>query len=256
MIRITIKSLTAWSLAYLVLASAGVFASESPAARIQGIYREARGHFKESPTNTDAAWELARACFDLAELAKTSSERAALAEEGIAACHAALDRKYSIAPAHYYLAMNLGQLARTKAIGALKLVREMETEFKTAIELDEKFDYAGPHRSLGLLYKDAPGWPTSIGNRGKSRFHMHRAVQLFPDYPDNRLSWLEAQLEWGERKAVVEDFPAVRELLKSARKNLTGDEWALSWRDWDARFEKLQSKSAAPSDRTVSPRGK
>jgi hypothetical protein len=81
-------------------------------------------------------------------------------------------------------------------------------------------------------------------------------VQLFPDYPDNRLSWLEALWEWGERKSVAEDLPALRQVVQSARKKLVGDEWTLSWRDWDSRFEKLQSKAVAPSDRTVSPRGK
>src|SRR5206468_1564673 len=148
-------------------------ASELPAARLERIYREARARFQEANSNSvEADWQLGRACFDLADLARKDSERALLAEEGISACRSALARKYGSAPAHYYLAMNLGQLARTKSIGALKLVREMESEFKAAIELDEKFDYAGAHRSLGLLYKEAPGWPTSIGSRGKARSHL------------------------------------------------------------------------------------
>jgi tetratricopeptide (TPR) repeat protein len=239
----------------LILAAVS-FGSESPADRLERIYREAKTHFKESPSDTSAAWQFARACFDLAELAQNSSDRATLAEEGIGACHAALDHKYGLAPAHYYLAMNLGQLARTKALGALKLVHEMEGEFKAAIELDEKFDYAGARRSLGLLYKDAPGWPTSIGNRGKARFNLHRAMELCPDYPDNRLSWLEALLEWGERGAVLEALPKLRESMQSARQKFTGEEWVLSWRDWNARFDRLQSKATAPSERAVSPRGK
>ena len=37
------------------------------------------------------------------------------------------------------------------------LVRFM-SEFKTAADLDNNFDYAGPERSLGLLYRDAPAW--------------------------------------------------------------------------------------------------
>ena len=239
-----------------VLISIAVAATESPAARFERIYRATAAHYKESPASIEAAWQFARACFDLAELAKTSSERAALAEEGIAACRAAIARKYGSAPAHYYLAMNFGQLARTKAIGALKLVHEMENEFNTAIELDEKFDHAGAHRSLGLLYKDAPGWPTSIGSRSKARLHLRKAVELSPDYPDNRLCLLEAFLEWGERRLVLDDLPALTELLESARKKFTGEEWELSWRDWDARFEKLKSKAAAESGRAVSPRGK
>jgi len=41
-----------------------------------------------------------------------------------AATHRA--RSENFAAAHYYLAMNLGQLARTKSVGALKLVKQME----------------------------------------------------------------------------------------------------------------------------------
>src|SRR4051812_17777433 len=114
-------------------------AAEDPAiGRLERIYHEARAHFQESTGNIEAAWQFGRACFDMADVAKTDSQRARLAEEGIDACRAALARKYSSGPAHYYLAMNLGELARTKSIGALKLVREMEAEFKQAIELDEK----------------------------------------------------------------------------------------------------------------------
>ena len=45
---------------------------------------------------------------------------------------------------HYYLAMNLGQLARTEMIGALKIVKEMENEFEIAADIDPRFDHAGP----------------------------------------------------------------------------------------------------------------
>jgi tetratricopeptide (TPR) repeat protein len=230
--------------------------AETASARAERIYRQASAEFKESPSSITAAWQFGRACFDLAEFAKNDPQRAALAEEGIAACRAAIARKYSVAPAHHYLALNLGQLARTKTLGALKLVREMETEFKAAIELDPKFDHAGAHRSLGMLYKEAPGWPTSIGNRNKAKFHLRKAVELSPDYPENRLTLLEACLDWGDRHAVVEELPALAATFESARKKLTGDEWTSSWRDWENRLDKLKFKTLPSADRAVSPRGK
>src|SRR5258706_47242 len=232
-------------------------AGESTAARLQRIYRETRARFQASQSNSvEAAWQLGRACFDLADLAKRDSDRAALAEEGIAACRLALARKYGSAPTHYYLAMNLGQLARTKSIGALKLVREMEPEFKQAIELDEKFDYAGPHRSLGLLYKDAPGWPTSIGSRSKARLHLRRANDLSPDYPDNRLCLLEASFDWGETKGVLEQLSSLDEFLVIARKRFSGEEGELSWRRWVVRAAKLKNKSRSAGEKTATPRGR
>jgi hypothetical protein len=136
------------------------------------------------------------------------------------------------------------------------LVREMETQFKAAIELDEKLDYAGPHRSLGLLYKDAPGWPTSIGNRAKAVQHLRRAVELCPDYPDNRLSLAEAYVEWGEHKPTEEDVPALEDVMKAAKGRLTGEQWEMSWRDWEVRLDRLRAKTAKPAERASSPRAK
>jgi hypothetical protein len=240
----------------LVVINSGL-CEETPGARIYRIYQEARGQRGQENTNpVEVLWKLGRACFDWADLVKADEDRARIAEEGIAACREAVRRKYGSAPAHYYLAMDLGQLARTKSIGALKLVREMEAEFKEAIERDEKFDYAGPHRSLGLLYKDAPGWPTSVGSRTKSRQHLGRAVELRPDYPDNQLSLAEAYLEWGETKLVAEGMPALEELFKTAKTRFTGEQWELSWRDWEVRMDRLKAKFAKPAERAASPRGK
>jgi tetratricopeptide (TPR) repeat protein len=147
-------------------------------------------------------------------------------------------------------------LARTKKIGALKLVTEMEAEFLAAIESDEKFDFAGAHRSLGLLYLDAPGWPTSIGNRSKARLHLRKAVELSSDYPDNWLSLLEAYLKWGERNTVQSQLAATQEMLQHARKTLTGEKWALSWQDWDRRWDKIKAKVTEPAPHLESPRNR
>ncbi len=150
--------------------------------------------------------------------------------------------------------MNLGQLARTKTLGALRLVDEMETEFQTARDLDEKFDYAGPDRNLGLLYAEAPGWPTSIGNRSKARHHLQRAVLLEPDYPENRLNLLEAYLKWGEKIGAQREFTATSELLPKAKKEFAGAQWEVSWLDWATRWKKLQMKFAEFGKNMGSPR--
>ncbi len=229
-------------------------AAEAPVARAERLLGEARGRHRQSPTNTTTAWEFARACFDLAEFATNNTQRADLANQGIAACRAALTRDPKSTAAEYYLGLNLGQLARTKLFSALGLLDEMETAWTRAIVLDEKFDYAGPHRSLGLLYQDAPGWPTSLGSRAKARLHLQKAADLCPDFPDNRLCLLEAWLKWGEKKKALADLPAVETVLREARKKLTGDEWALSWQDWDRRWGKVRAKAGAEPLRT--PRGK
>ena len=71
--------------------------------------------------------------------------------------------------------------------GALKLLTEMERELKYVVQHDPKYDYAGGHRTIGVLYSEAPGWPTSVGDRKKARFNLEKAVEIAPEFPPPRL---------------------------------------------------------------------
>lgn len=205
-------------------------------------YRAALLKFRSEPTNAEVVWQFGRASFDRAEFAADSSERAALAEPAIDACEHALVQNDKSAPLHYYLAMNVGQLARTKGIGALRLVRQMEKEFQRAAELDSQFDYAGPDRNLGELYLNAPGWPTSIGSNTKARQHLMRAVQIAPDYPENRLDLLECYINIGDDDAAQREAQKIFALLPKAREKFTGEEWASNWADWETRWHQFEAK--------------
>lgn len=196
--------------------------------------------WRKNPQDKDAAWQFARACFDLAEVDELN--RARIAEEGIDACRKALQR-HTNAGTYYYLALNLGQLARTKKLGALKLVGQMETALEEAIKLDPKFDYAGPHRTLGMLYRDAPGWPASIGSRSKAKQQLLKAIELVPDYPDNQISLIESYIEWGELKNARAAVGNAISPIRQARLNFMGDRWRDSWRDWDQRWERIRRKT-------------
>jgi len=220
----------------------------------KGFY-QALARFHRQSTNSEAAWQFSRACFDLAEFATNSSQRAELAEQGIAASKQLLSREPASPAGHYYLGMNLAQLARTKGIGALKIVKQMEREFSAARELDEKFDYAGPDRNLGLLYRDAPS-TISIGSRTKAKHHLERAVELAPDYPENRLNLLEAFGNWSDRNGVRRELKALDELWPRARIDFTGDAWAASWLDWEYRLKASRKKEEEQPKPLESPRQK
>ncbi len=142
------------------------------AQRAEKHFQEARKKFQASTNDLGAAWQFGRACFDWADFAKNDHQRESIAGEGIAACRRVIAEDPKSVPGHYYLAMNLGQLAQTKTLGALTIVDEMEREFKTVRDLDAKFDCAGPDRNLGLLYFEAPGWPASIGSKARARQHL------------------------------------------------------------------------------------
>ncbi len=221
--------------------------------RPQRLYDEAKARWQKETTNAQAAWEFGRACYDWAEHATNDTQRAALGHEGIAACQAAIALAPSNAPAHYYLGLNYGQLARTKLLGAIKLVDQMEVVWARTIALDPAFDYAGGHRALGILYRDAPGWPTSLGSKQKARLHLQKAVELAPDYPGNKLSLLESLAQWGEKKTVQDQAAVTETYLKAARARLTGDPWASDWRDWNRQWDRIKARCAVVPAR--SPRG-
>jgi hypothetical protein len=207
-------------------------------------YEETKAAYTKEPTNTVAAWKFARACFELIDQGEKNPQRAKVAQEGIGAAEGALMQDSKSAPAHYYLALNLGELARTKTLGALRLVSRMEREFLAAIELDEHFDHAGAQRSLGILYRDAPVIG-SVGSRSKARQHLKRAVELEPDFPDNRMALLEAYVKWGDWNEAREQLKALDELWPTAQKAFEGEAWVSSWVDWVARIKLCRGKVAS-----------
>lgn len=224
--------------------------------RSRQVFQAARDQFKANPKAEEAAVKFGQAAFDWADFTKESAERERIALEGIAACRQAIASAPKSAAAHYYLAMNLGQLAQTKRLGALRLVNEMETEFHLARNLDERLDFAGPDRNLGLLYAEAPGWPTSIGNRSKARQHLQRAVILFPNYPEGRINLLEAYLKWSDQTGAQRELKALDELLPLAKKEFSGERWEPSWIDWEKRWKKIQTKASELEKNLESPRNK
>jgi hypothetical protein len=208
------------------------------------VYETSRDAYRRDSTNLDIAIRFGAACFEYAEFSTNDTQRASLADEGINAMRTLLTTHTNSAHGHYYLAMNLGQLARTKSLGALRIVREMEDEFKLASELDDRLDYAGPDRNLGELYYQAPGWPASIGSNSKARKRLERSVEIAPDYPENRLNLLEAYLDWRDKKGIDREWKALKKLMPAARTNFTGIQWAARWNSWDAQWDSLDRHAA------------
>jgi hypothetical protein len=226
------------------------------AARAAAEFHRAQNQFQSDTNDPAAAWQFGRACFDLADFATNDTERAATAQQGIGACRGLLARETNCAPGHYYLAMNYGQLAQAEApsLAAYRLVREIEREFKTAAALDEHFDYAGPARGLGLLYRDAPVWPFSIGSRRKAREWLEQAAKLAPDYPENRLNLVESYLQWRERAEAKRDLQTLETLWPKAKTNLVGEVWEQSWADWTTRKKTAEQSLAEPARPAESPK--
>ena len=227
-------------LATLVQAAEVTHSAE--AGRIARQFREAQSGYEAARTNLAAVLAFSRACFEFAEFATNSAQRAVLAESGIAASRQALTLDPTNAAAFCSLGLNLGQLARTRTLGALKLVPQIETAWLTAARLDPKFNHAAPHRLLALLYEGAPGWPLSIGSRSEARTNFLKAVQLAPDYADNWLSFLEVCLDWNDLKTARSLIPKTTDAMAASRQQFNAPEWAWRLQDWEKRWAAAQRR--------------
>lgn len=215
------------------------------AQRAEAAFDEAQSQYESQTNNPVLAWQFARTCYDWADWATNKTQRAAIARLGMDACRHSLLLTDSAA-AHYYLAMDMGQLAQAETFSALGLVRQMAGQFDAAAQLDIHFDYAGPERGLGLLHRDAPVWPLSIGNRRKAREFLESAVTLSPGYPENVLNLAESCLAWGDRTEAKKELAALAALWPAAQTNFTGQAWEQSWDDWTHRRDDLRKELNKP----------
>ena len=216
--------------------------TSTPLGYLQNNYDEAQKHFQENTNDATAAWQLGRACFDMSSVQKGAVAEAKFAQEGITACNRALELDPKSAPAHYYLGMVIGQLADTKRnLSSLRMVKDMEREFLAAQLLDKNYDYAGPDRNLGLLYRDAPVF-ASVGSRSKARQHLEEAVKIAPEFPENQLNLIEVYLKWDYKTEAQRQFSELEKMWPTAEKAFTGVPWAMSWADWNKRLEAVRKK--------------
>jgi tetratricopeptide (TPR) repeat protein len=237
---------TAAFISLLVLAWASISnqsLAESPfSLTARHSYDAAKSNYLHT-ASAENGWKFARSCFDWAEFAKEDDDREKIGLEGVRVCEKILKNDPKSVQAHYYLGMNLGQIARTKTVGALKIVRDMEKEFQAVLALDAAFDYHGADRNLGLLYLEAPGWPTSIGNKKKARTHLEAAVVGSPQFPENHLNLLDAYLRWEEGDQAARAWTAAKKVFSNPAENFKTDFWVASWEDWNRRWKKLSAQA-------------
>jgi tetratricopeptide (TPR) repeat protein len=151
------------------------------------------------------------------------------AKNGVVLARRASELKPDGVEGHYWYAIDVGLLADADRLYGLKAVGEMKEALERAIELDERYDYAGPLRVLGILYLRTPPPPVSIGSPRKGLKLLQRAVELFPDYPENYLYLGEA----------LRDVGRVGEARVALRKVLNASPWP------DRQFESGQWKTQA-----------
>jgi tetratricopeptide (TPR) repeat protein len=205
--------------------------------RAEAEFLRAQTNFQAATNEAATRLQFARASFLYADLATNETQRAGIAQTGLAVCRQWLADDPKSAPAHYYLAATLGELAQAEApsIAAYLRVYEVEREFKAAAELDVQLDHAGPARTLGELYFQAPGWPLSIGSKDLAREWLERAATLAPEYPENELNLAEAYLKWREKDGAAKALRQLDLVWSAAQTNFAGPLREKDRLDWTAR---------------------
>ena len=103
----------------------------------------------------------------------------------------------------------------------------------------------GPTAAWDCFIWKRPAGRSASAARARPASICRQALKLSPDYPENQLNLIEAQLKWGDKKAAAAGLKALDEIWPDARKKLTGDEWASSWADWEKRREAAQKRRPA-----------
>lgn len=185
-------------------------------------------------------WQGARATFWLADAADgDKSRRAWFSDKGDKLAQRAIEAQPERVEGHYYRALNLGYLARTKTLGALDLVGIIYKEGQKSAQLDPSYDHAGPLRLLGAVLLNAPGWPASIGDPEEAEEQLKKAVETAPDYPLNHLLYGEALIANDKPKEAIAQLDQA-----SAQVSQPDYEWMKPrlQAEVDAQLKKARSK--------------
>jgi tetratricopeptide (TPR) repeat protein len=140
----------------------------------------------------DAQWQATEALAFLAENDSRPAFREEAAKRAVVLARHGRELNADRVECHYWYAVSTGLLADVDRSYGLNAVVEMEAALKRAAAIDERYDHAGPMRLMAILHLRTPAPPVSMGSPRRGLRLLERAVELFPDYPENYLYLAEA----------------------------------------------------------------
>lgn len=177
----------------------------------------------QSTTNTkpnclsEQLWERSFHASVKAENSRDKQEKAKLAQEGISLAEECMMKTPEEAACYYYHAINTGIYYSVHVVGYQTGIKTMIKDCEKVIALDEKFDHAGAHRTIGKIYTDIP--ETTINKNGITRdldkaiAHLQKAVQIDSSYPENQIYLAEALLEAGKKDEALKYYSDAQTLI-------------------------------------------
>lgn len=189
-------------------AAAGVYAR---APHLAAALEEAEGAFRAKQTAADGERAIALyekvldadarhvgALLRLAELhywvgEMIGDEALPVLERGLAYAEQAVQLAQREADAHYWFAVLTGRIGEERGIlQSLFMVKDIMNAVDRALELDD--EHAGAHLVASQVYRKAPGWPLSVGDKKKAIEHGAEALRLEPNKTIHALNLAEAYL--------------------------------------------------------------
>lgn len=158
---------------------------------------------EREPMNAEAHWRLARSLYWVGD--KSTENRLQIFEEAMKIAEKAAELDPDNADAQYWHAACIGLWGQERGVlQSLFAVKPMKEALDRVLAIDP--NYADAYYVLSQLYRKAPGWPLSIGNKKLALEAAKEAVRLEPDNTSFVLELAEAQL--------------VNNLKEEAKKNL------------------------------------
>ena len=188
---------------------------------------------QRAPGNTEAIalydirWRMAKAMFLLSEIQPERDEKLDWLERAERVAEIAIEDCHNCVEGYYYAAVAKGRRAEISGNGfrALKLVKQVLSMGKKAVEIDDSFEFGAPLRLLAMLHAKAPPWPASVGDIDLAVELAERALSI-SDYPMNHLAMAEVLIEDGDLQKAISELDRVL----NAPVDTSKDAWSETWK--------------------------
>lgn len=163
------------------------------------------------PVSVQAMIRIAELHYWLVELSDEGVERLPLLQYGLETAQRATELDENHPEAFYWVGVLTGRVGEERGIlQSLFMVKDIMAAVERTLELQP--DHAGAHLIASQVYRKAPGWPLSIGDKKKAIEHGEAAVRLDPNKTVNVLNLAEAYLNDRKRDLARETLQRVLDM--------------------------------------------
>jgi tetratricopeptide (TPR) repeat protein len=190
----------------------------------------------------DIRWRMAKAMFLLSEILPEREEKLDWLVRSERAAEIAMKDCPGCVEGYYYAAVAKGRRAEISGNGfrALKLVKQVLSLGKKAVEIDESFEFGAPLRLLAMLHAKAPPWPASVGDIDLAVELAKRALSI-SDYPMNHLAMAEVLIEDDDLQQAIGELDHVLDAPLDDGKDAWNETWkqeGVVWRPYAAELKR------------------